>query len=65
MDLKQARQSKGMNQTDLARLAGISQQMLSMIELGERSLTVPVARKLAAVLGVKWYELIDGEEEAS
>ena len=64
-NIRQMREARGMKQIELSAASGVKQQLLSMIERGERRMTVPVARKLAAVLGVKWYELIDGEEETA
>ena len=65
MTIRQRRKDIGMKQNDLSAASGVKQQLLSMIERGDRGLTVPVARKLAPFLGVKWYELIDGEEESA
>lgn len=65
MNIRQRRKALGTKQVELATMSGVKQQLLSMIERGDRSLTVPVDRKIAPVLGVKWYELIDGEEESA
>lgn len=53
------RNKKGMRQAELCRASGLSPQMLSNIESGARNLTITNAKKLAPVLGVKWYELFD------
>ena len=34
--LKQKREEKGLNQTELARMSGVKQQTISMIESGDR-----------------------------
>lgn len=65
VNIRQLREVRGLKQNELATTIGVSQQLLSMIERGNRRVTIDVARKLAPILGVNWYELIDGEEESA
>ena len=55
----------GRTQAQIAKAAGITQQMYSFIELGERRPSVEVAKKIAAVLGFDWtlFYQDDGEDE--
>ena len=58
----------GRAQAQIAEAVGISQQMYSAIELGERRPSVEVAKKIAAVLGFNWtrfYEDDNDEQAAS
>ena len=51
-------------QESVAKMAGITQQMYSHIERGERTPSVDVAKKIAAVLGFEWtrfYEDLPGD----
>ena len=51
--LKAARERAGMSQSDLARTAGISPNMISRLEAGERQApTFATVAKLASALGV-------------
>ena len=54
---------KGYSQTQIAEAVGISQQMYSAIELGERRPSVDVAKKIAAVLGFDWVRFYSDEDE--
>ena len=54
---------KGRSQTQIAEAAGISQQMYSAIELGERRPSVEVAKKIASVLGFPWTRFYEDEDE--
>ena len=56
---------KGYTQTQIAEAVGITQQMYSAIELGERRPSVEVAKKIAAVLGFKWTLFYQDEGELS
>jgi len=53
----------GRTQAQIAEAVGISQQMYSAIELGERRPSVEVAKKIAAVLGFKWTRFYEDEDE--
>ena len=54
---------KGYTQTQIAEAVGITQQMYSFIELGERRPSVEVAKKIAAVLGFDWTLFYQDEDE--
>ena len=56
---------KGYTQTQIAEAVGITQQMYSFIELGERRPSVEVAKKIAAVLGFDWTRFYDDDEQAA
>ena len=59
---------KGYTQTQIAEAVGITQQMYSAIELGERRPSVEVAKKIAAVMGFNWtrfYEDDSNDEQAA
>lgn len=62
MDLRKLRRERGITQVELANAAGISQAMLSNIENGNRKPSVETARRIAAKLGIDWYELFDGDK---
>ena len=53
----------GRTQAQIAKEAGITQQMYSAIELGERRPSVEVAKKIAAVLGFDWTRFFEDEDE--
>jgi len=53
----------GRSQTQIAKEAGITQQMYSFIELGERRPSVEVAKKIAAVMGFHWTRFFEEEDE--
>ena len=54
---------KGRTQAQIAKAVGISQQMYSAIELGERRPSIEVAKKIAAVLGFDWTRFYEDEDE--
>ena len=53
----------GRTQAQIAKAAGITQQMYSFIELGERRPSVEVAKKIAAVMGFHWTRFFEDEDE--
>lgn len=65
MEIRAIRLKKNLKQIELAEKAGISLQLVSMIERGKRPVTVKTAKKLEPVLGVKWYKLIDNTKETA
>jgi len=50
--LRQARRSAGFTQTELARLVGITQPWLSMVECGTQNPSEKLLARLAAFCGV-------------
>ena len=61
MNIRSLRLERGLSQVELADAVGISQAMLCYIERGTRELTLPLALKLAEVLGCNVDDL--GKEE--
>jgi putative transcriptional regulator len=59
--LKELRIKHNMTQAQLANKAEIARTTYSMIELGERGITVDTAKKLAKVLSVKWTIFFEDE----
>lgn len=55
--LRNMRKSRTLNQEQLAKLAGISQQDLSYAERGMRKLSTDVQSRIAAILGASRHEL--------
>ncbi|MEY8700358.1 helix-turn-helix transcriptional regulator [Streptococcus ferus] len=47
--LKELRAREGLNQTELARLAHVSRQTISLIERGEYTPSVVIALRIAAI----------------
>jgi len=60
--LKQLREEAGLSQLLVATETGITQQAYSSIESGKRQPSVPVAKKIAAVLGFDWTRFYDDDE---
>ena len=52
-----------MNQTELAKKAGITDAMLSYILNGERSPSAKIAKRLAEITDTPWWFWIDGKPE--
>lgn len=52
--LKEARQARRLTTYEVAAKAGISQGYYSQIENGARNVSVPIAKKIAAVLLFDW-----------
>ena len=60
--LRELREGRGWSQRHLAKIAGVSQGHVGLIEKGDRSqVTVDVAKKLAVALGVTVDELLTDE----
>jgi DNA-binding XRE family transcriptional regulator len=53
----------GRSQAQIAEAVGISQQMCSAIELGERRPSVEVAKKIASVMGFNWTRFYEDEDD--
>ena len=61
--LKEYRSSKGINQTELGKLAGVSRQTISLIERGDYSPSVTLALKIARIFQVSVEDIFMYEEE--
>lgn len=61
--LKKLRESKGLNQQDMAERIGISKQYYSLIENGDRQkkMDVTLISAIAAILGVPIEQIIEDE----
>lgn len=57
--LKEIRISANLSTYAVAERAGISQSHYSMIENGQRSASVSVAKRIARVLGFDWSKFYD------
>ena len=57
------RKEKGINQTDLGRLVGVSRQTISLIERGDYNPSVMVALSLANVFDVSVEDIFTLEED--
>lgn len=55
--LKQARIEKGLSQTELARLLGVSRQTINMIENGDYNPTIALCLKICKALDKTLDEL--------
>lgn len=61
--LKEYRSSKGINQTELGKLAGVSRQTISLIEIGDYSPSVTLALKIARIFQVSVEDIFMYEED--
>lgn len=61
--LKEYRSSKGINQTELGKLAGMSRQTISLIERGDYSPSVTLALKIARIFQVSVEDIFMYEED--
>ena len=61
--LKEYRSSKGINQTELGKLAGVSRQTISLIERGDYSPSVTLALKIARIFKVSVEDIFMYEED--
>lgn len=62
-NLSKLRKEKGINQTDLGRMVGVSRQAISLIERGDYNPSVMVALSLAKVFAVNVEDIFTLEEE--
>lgn len=59
VNIRAIREKRNMTQAQLSRVSGVSQQLISMVETGYRSISVKTAKALAPHLGVKWTKFFD------
>lgn len=57
-NLKRMREEKGLSQSQLAKLVGMSQGMIAQVERGTRTLTLPTAKAIVDTLGCTLYDLL-------
>ena len=61
--LKEYRSSKGINQTELGKLAGVSRQTINAIEKGDYNPTIRLCRAICRTLGKTLDELFWEDDE--
>lgn len=61
--LSEVRKKKGINQTDLGNMVGVSRQTISLIERGDYNPSVMVALSLARVFDMRVEDIFGLEEE--
>ena len=61
--MRDARKARHMTQKELAKASDISFVSVCLYETGQRTPSVPVAKKCAAVLGVDWTRFYEEEDE--
>lgn len=64
IDLQKARERKNISQEALASRIGVSRQSLSAIERGITLPSVENAKKIAAVLDLKWSDFYEESESS-
>ena len=62
-NLSKLRKEKGINQTDLGRMVGVSRQTISLIERGDYNPSVMVALSIAKVFDVSVEDIFTLEED--
>lgn len=62
-NLKRMREEKGLSQSQLAKLVGVSQGMIAQVERGSKTLTLPTAKVVSDVLGCTLYDLLGEDTE--
>ena len=61
--IRQARESMGLTQADVARLIGEKESIIRRLESGRMTPTLELARKLEKLLRIKLYEEVHQERE--
>ncbi|MBI1400042.1 helix-turn-helix transcriptional regulator [Hyphomonas sp.] len=61
--IRAAREARGLNLHELARLSGISASALSLIETGQRDLRLTTLYRVAAALRVSAGDLLEDRED--
>lgn len=61
--IRQARISAGLTQKELGERAGIAEPTIGRYELGKLNPKPSTLKKIAAALGVQWYELLSDDSE--
>ena len=63
--LKELRTEKNLTRLKLGEIAGVSEQYVYLIEIGERRPSVAVAKKIAAVLDFDWTRFFEDNAETA
>lgn len=61
--IKQARVTMRITQAELAKRLGVTPQAISQYERGIKNPKPATLKKIAAALGVEWYELISNSQD--
>ena len=61
--IKQARVTMRITQAELAKRLGVTPQAISQYERGIKNPNPATLKKIAAALGVEWYELISNSQD--
>lgn len=61
--IRQARMSAGLTQKELGNRAGIAEPTIGRYELGKLNPKPATLKKIAAALGIEWYELLSDDSE--
>lgn len=62
--LRRLRRDAGQTQAEMARVLGISNSYVNMLEKNERSVSVPVLLRLFEAYGVDWRDIADEDDAA-
>lgn len=62
MSLKEARENAGMSVQGLAHVVGVTPVAIWRYENGKRIPKTRIAKKIADVLGLEWWELVDDQK---
>ena len=62
MKMKEARERAEMTQLDLARAAGVTVAAICRYENGERTPSVPIAKRIGKILSIPWPDVIDNKK---
>ena len=65
MTFAEARHNAGLTMEELAGAAGVTPAAICRYEHGQRTPKTAIAKRLASVLGVEWYELIDNDMDGN
>ena len=57
-NIRRIRLERNITQADLARRVGISQPMIAMIERGTKTVSLPLSKEIADVLGCSINDLL-------
>lgn len=61
--MKELRKARGISQGEMAEMLHVSQACYCRYEKGKRSLSVPVAKKIAKILEVDWTTFFEERAE--
>ena len=62
MNLREARTKAGMSMQELGKAVGVSPAAICRYEKGQRTPKTRIAKRIAQILGINWYELIDEQK---